>query len=343
MLFTLEISGIMIKKLFAAILVLSLAACQSNKQPQSREEQKKEKELLLPKSTGSHSELLLLMDNDLFEEKPGRLIFKTFASEQYGLPRPEAEYKVIQMEEKDANHLLKRNKSIFIARIGKESRQHAIYNEWAKPQLIAVFEAPTEAELTALLKEKLLATKNAFRQHDLSVMQQFIRSQSSKTTQKPLAELGVKKILLPRSFNQTVEQPNLKIFHNKAIRTDQYIMFYKRPMSDSIATGQDIITVRDSIGKNYFAGMHKGSYMITEMQMEPRQTITEIDEHYVVETRGLWKTHGDLMGGPFLSYSFFNDKTNEIFTVESMIYGPDSDKRNVLLELECIMKTIRLE
>ena len=75
----------------------------------------------------------------------------------------------------------------------------------------------------------------------------------------------------------------------------------------------------------------------------PRQKIVEIGDMFAVETRGLWKTVGDFMGGPFLSYTIYDEANDQIIVVEGMVYGPDSKKRNVLFELEVMMRSIETE
>jgi hypothetical protein len=51
---------------------------------------------------------------------------------------------------------------------------------------------------------------------------------------------------------------------------------------------------------------------------------------------------GDFMGGPFLSYSIYDEKNDRILTVEALLYGPQAKKRNVVLEMEAMMKSIKL-
>ena len=45
--------------------------------------------------------------------------------------------------------------------------------------------------------------------------------------------------------------------------------------------------------------------------------------------------------GPFLSYTIYDEKNDRILTVES-VYGPTAKKRNVVLEMEAMMRSIKL-
>ena len=97
------------------------------------------------------------------------------------------------------------------------------------------------------------------------------------------------------------------------------------------------------IGKHYFAGTSDNSYFATETLIPPQQTTTEVDGKFAIETRGMWKTVGDFMGGPFISYTIYNDERNEILTIEGFLYGPDARKRNIILEMEGMITSVKFK
>jgi hypothetical protein len=57
-----------------------------------------------------------------------------------------------------------------------------------------------------------------------------------------------------------------------------------------------------------------------------------------VETRGLWRTYGDFMGGPFLSYTVADSAAGVVYTLEGLVYSPGMAKRLVLLEMEAAFR-----
>ena len=48
----------------------------------------------------------------------------------------------------------------------------------------------------------------------------------------------------------------------------------------------------------------------------------------------------DYMGGPFLSYLLHNPETNQLLFLDGFVYAPGKKKRNYMLFLEQILKTI---
>ena len=59
-----------------------------------------------------------------------------------------------------------------------------------------------------------------------------------------------------------------------------------------------------------------------------------------VELRGFWDVAGDYMGGPFVSYSTVDLKTNRVFTIDCYIFSPKAHKRNFMRGVEHLLYLI---
>ena len=64
----------------------------------------------------------------------------------------------------------------------------------------------------------------------------------------------------------------------------------------------------------------------------------DIDGKYTREIRGVWEMVNDFMGGPFASYAILNETNNEVIFVDTFIYAPGKEKRNMMQELEYIVR-----
>jgi len=49
------------------------------------------------------------------------------------------------------------------------------------------------------------------------------------------------------------------------------------------------------------------------------------------------------MGGPFISYTIEDKENERLIVVEGFSYSPSSKKRDVVFELEAILKTLKLK
>ena len=123
------------------------------------------------------------------------------------------------------------------------------------------------------------------------------------------------------------------------------ILLYELPYNalkrnDSMVN--QIIKVRDSIGKKYIEGPKEGSYMITEDAYTPFHSETIIDNKPTLETKGIWDVKNAFMSGPFINYAI-EDKINKRWVVvEGFAFAPSVEKRNYVFELEAIIKSIKI-
>ena len=51
---------------------------------------------------------------------------------------------------------------------------------------------------------------------------------------------------------------------------------------------------------------------------------------FAIETRGTWRMTGDLMGGPFVSYAFYDEDQGRFYLIDGMVYAPNDAKREFL-------------
>ncbi|MFW5973367.1 MAG: DUF4837 family protein, partial [Bacteroidota bacterium] len=110
-----------------------------------------------------------------------------------------------------------------------------------------------------------------------------------------------------------------------------------------------VLARRDSLTRQYVQGNLGGWVEIDRRRpLESR----EIDflGRYGYEVRGLWQMVGENdagesvqfgMGGPFVTYAFYDQDTNRIFMIDGMVFAPNFDKREFLRQMEVIAYSFR--
>jgi len=300
-------------------------------------------EKYLPPSSGTHAEMLIVAHDSLWHTATGEAILNVFAQEQYGLPQPEGIFSVNHVAPSGFQGLLKKAKSLVFFEIGDTTLIQTQIDVWARPQVVTTIIAPNSKTLMRLLKANEAKLVETYHRADLGVVRGRMKSNIYKTLPDGLSDLNINDMYLQLGFEQTLDKPDLKIFKQSTKKTEQFLIFSTRPIIEENLPGQDIIAARDSIGKYYFAGTSDNSYFATETLIPPQQTTTEVDGKFAIETRGMWKTVGDFMGGPFISYTIYNDERNEILTIEGFLYGPDARKRNIILEMEGMITSVKFK
>lgn len=318
--------------LLLLVSVFALAACNSDTPEVFRSSQ------------GTHNDIMFVMDDELWEGAFGSLLRDRMSAEVDGLPQPEPLFNYVQVEYSAFGDLFERYKSLIFFRVIPDSTQFSITkNHWAAPQLVASLIAPTKLELARLFEEHKDEIIEAFQEHDNKILLNRVKKTARVNLPTQLKDLGIESMVLPEAFQVTVDHDSLVIMYSQNIRTNQYLFFHIRPIQDDALPGSDMIAVRDSILKYDFEGPSEGSYPGTEKLVPPTLKTATIDGNMAFELRGLWKTYNDFMGGPFLSYAIYDEERGVILTAESFMYGPSSKKHKIMMEMEVILKSIKLK
>ena len=118
----------------------------------------------------------------------------------------------------------------------------------------------------------------------------------------------------------------------------QYVMVYRYPVSgEDVFSVENIIRERNRVMQANVPGMFDGSYMTTSAALEPTTRSLSYKGRAFMETRGFWEVHGDFMGGPFVSHSFYSPDGKDIIVLEAFVFAPRYDKRQYLRQVESLL------
>lgn len=112
-----------------------------------------------------------------------------------------------------------------------------------------------------------------------------------------------------------------------------------------------VLEARDRLTETWLTGS-LGDFV----RIDRRRPITteEINflGRYGLETRGLWHMVGYDQdgvlrsaggGGPFLTYTFFDEEQGRLYLIDGMVFAPKYDKRELVRQLEVIAHTFRTQ
>lgn len=298
--------------------------------------------VLLPTVTGAAFDLLIVGDPTIWRDPIGREIFDIFDEDTPGLPQSESLFTLSFIPESQFDRILKPARNIIIYQVddkmytsGKVTFKR---NRWAKVQAIVQITAPDAKELIRIINEKKqeIIDYIVFTEYERT-LSYYKRYANGEAKRKVLDSLGVK-IHVPDILKWTNITRDFAWISNGSLESRQDVVIYRTPYnSKDDFKLERIIAVRDSILKERIDGPSEGSYMTTEVKNHyPVCREMNIDGKYCVEVRGLWRVEGDMMGGPFCSRSFYDEKNNDIVTIEVFVYAPQHKKRNKIRLMEAI-------
>ncbi len=324
----------MLRHLVLTCLTLAFVSCNQNEAGQAIFPG------TLPDSNGGRLDVIVVAEESLWQDKAGEVFRQYFTRSQDGLPQAEAILNVRQVTPAQFNNLLQRARNIIVLQKGPKAFDHA-ENKFAKPQHYITFSAPDQDGLIELIREHQEKLIRELHDSEMRYLQNRVTAKSQPLP-KTLKEHNVS-MKIPPAFEAEIVQDDLMVFWNKTLKTQQGLIIHFEPLGrEEVAIGERIIPLRDSITKLYIPGDNEGSYMKVEDYIPPVFTNLTIDGNYTIETRGLWRTEGDFMGGAFISYTIFDETNNQRITLDAFLYAPEVNKRNYVLELEAILRTVEI-
>lgn len=110
-----------------------------------------------------------------------------------------------------------------------------------------------------------------------------------------------------------------------------------------------VIATRDSLTRVYVQG-NLGGWVEIDRRRPLEAAEIDFRGRYGYEVRGLWQMVGQDeqgnaiqfgMGGPFVTYAFYDQPSNRIYLIDGMVFAPGFDKREFLRQMEVIAYTFR--
>lgn len=323
-------------------MLFSCGSENTDEKPKSNSTPPSETNRILPSSNGGRLDLIVVANEALWQSDAGDAVRKIFTAPQAGLPQAEPVFNVVHIVPSKFNSLLKRSRNIIVLEKNDEEQFRIQSNAWAKPQRVALISGATNQAIQKLFEANYAEIYQELMLLEFQVLQKRFKKIGVLKNPKVLTDHNIK-MTIPKNFELDQEGDNLLVYWNKTVKTDQGIIIHIEPMNeDDLAVGGNIIPLRDSITKLYIHGQKEGSYMKTEMYIPPVISNTELAGQFAVQARGLWRTEKEFKGGPFINYTIYDEKNKQIIFLDAFVYSPETKKRNFLLELESILRTIKI-
>ncbi len=298
-----------------------------------------------PASLGAINTLAVVMDNDLWEGPVGDKVREHFAAPVLGLTWDEPLLNLEHMPRSVFQGTTRHRRAVLF--VGTDSVNAAQIQEdlYASPQKVAIIKGTTDSSLIATIEVAAEDIISSIKQMELEEAQtRFLRSLSKDTILKEKFGISLR---LPSIYTVGKQEDGFVWIDREIQRGSMNIIAYEMPgnsfQTDSTFV-QDIVRMRDSIGKKYIPGPDvpgKVTYMGTEKAFAPYVFPAEIAGMQAVEVRGIWDVVNYPMAGPFLTYIINDKERNRKLVLEGFTFAPATNKRDYMFELEAILKTIR--
>jgi len=311
-------------------MVLALAGCKG-----------RGKGPLLPNVSGKAGEIVVVIDKDNWEGDVGTAFREILACDCPYLAQREPLFALANVPPGSFNNMFKMHRNILILNINPQNQSVGMMykrDQWAHPQSVAQVNAYDVEGALAVIEEAKDQLPEFFEaaERDRIIANSILYEEL--TLREPVEKLTGGIMHFPSGYKLRKVTDDFVWIADDKQYTNQVVLVYRYPVPEENPFDvENIIAKRNEVMQANVPGMFDGSYMTTSQAILPTTKSLKYRGLDFVQTRGFWEVHGDFMGGPFVSHSFYSPDGKDIIVAEAFVYAPKYDKRSYLRQVESIL------
>jgi hypothetical protein len=294
-------------------------------------------------SQGNLNEISIIVTDVMWNGQVGDSLRKKLAAPVEGLSIEEPLFTLNQYREETFSGDIKNGRNIIFIEKGTKNHFEFKQNSYCRPQNVFTITGTNTNEMLTLISMHGDEIIKAIKKTEIAENQQRNKKAGLRDTMAYAGRYGIK-IKVPLTYKYAVNNPEFAWLKKDIPGGNTNLLLYSVPYAtiehDKDNMVGNIINMRDSIGSKYIHGKEPGTYMVTEEAYSPSMFMTSFYDKRAFETRGNWEMSQDFMKGIFVNYAIRNDKKQCYFVIEGFIYSPSSPKRDLLMELESIIRSV---
>lgn len=316
-------------RLFLALLaVVAMMSCTD----QSR---------VLPNPSGKAGEVLIVMNDVHWEAESGKALFVSLSQDAAGLPWGEPMFDISRLPRAAFGDMVRIARNVVDVEVGDRysvAKVKFFKEKFSRTQAYVKIQAPDEASLYEAIKANEMKILSFFYTTERDRLVSYYTKNKGDEYTKKVKELMGYEMVVPSLFtrkNFSGENFVWMTGGNTESRTD--LALYTFSCADESLIDVDyLVAKRDSAMKPNVGGPSEGAYVRTADVVAPTLTKINRKAYQLYEVRGLWETTVDFMGGPFVSYAYYDAVNKQVKVLEGFVYAPHEDKRNLIRRLEAV-------
>ena len=329
-----------------------------------------------PSAIGNDSEIVIVTDDQYWQGEIGDALRETLSDYVETLPAPEREFELRRMNMQTSFEGIQQQKNVVIvapytdsSAVGRFLRSRlpedavgaqdgvAVHREdlWRRNQMIVYMTAATPEALAQTIRdngEDILYLFNRITRK--RVTEDIFEKGRQRNVEEYLMEKHGFAVNVQHDFRIAIDTTNFVWLRRILSDTWRSIfVYYIEDANPAVLSPEWIYATRDSLTKQWIQGNAGGFVKIDRPPRRPLETdLVNFLDRYGFETRGLWQMVGERedgslfqfgAGGPFVTYTFYDEPSGRIYMIDGMVFAPGYEKRDFLRHMEAIAYTFRTQ
>ncbi len=302
-------------------------------------------EMPLPGITGRAGELVVVMDEQLWNQPVGDSVFSALAQHVYGLPQVEPMFNVVHIKSSAFTKIFQTHRNLVVVQIGKEHPKSIELkkNVWATPQVVINISAPNTDDFLEIFNENTDKIISHVLKHE---RQRTLTSYKAQLNHDVVRHLETKhhiKLSVPAGYNLVREEEDFSWIRYETKDVMQNLLVFSEPYHrENTFTDDGMRKVMNAFTKRYVTGKPPGSYMKVVTEYPPKLDESSVANVYASKLTGLWDMEKELMGGPMVTYAFLDKERNRVTYLYGFVFAPGKNKRNYVRQLDAIINSLEI-
>ena len=292
---------------------------------------------------GKTNTISIIIDDQLWYGEIGDSIRNKFASPVLGLTKEEPLFTINQYPAKLLEGFVTDSRSIIVVKKAATDKFEVKKSDKTLPHNTFRIYGKSVEDIICSIEMNSPEIIKAIRETEIKKVQQ----DNSKSLLNPAIIKNKFHINLqvPTGYEYMLHKRNFIWLKKEIISGNTSLLIYQIPLNRLTKSSNivgNIIRMRDSVG-HYIKGREPNTQMITGEDYAPYFSITTLNGNKTFETRGTWELKNDFMTGPFINYAIVDETYNRILVIEGFCYSPSNQERDLMLDLEAIIKSVSID
>lgn len=319
------------KNLFLLLCSFLLFSCFENEQ--------EKKKVAAKNPYVNQNSVTILISNSLWEGKVGEKIREKFTAPIKGLHECESKFVLMPVH---GNLTSDAKTSRNILKISKNSESSTLFekDKYIKNQNVFTVVGENEDEILKQLQFSCKKIMKTFYESEIQLLLQ--KTSTNKKLQQQVKKQFLVDIQIPKEYSKGLQGDNFlwlrkeigSGYNNLLIYTASFSAIYNKK-----AVVTNSLFIRNQVSKKYVLGKSKDSYMVAEPAYYPNFETTKIHNNLAYEMRGSWEFHNDFMTGPYINIAIKDNKRKRFIIIDGFAFNPVHSKKELLFEMEAIIKS----
>jgi hypothetical protein len=111
--------------------------------------------------------------------------------------------------------------------------------------------------------------------------------------------------------------------------------------SPELLNQDSILAIRNRVTEKYYRTIDERSYVQAYGEEFIKATETNFLGKYAIMTQGLWRMTDAGMGGPFVNYTFYDEKTRRIYMLDGSVFAPKYHKKGLIQQVDVTLQSFK--